>query len=152
MDPLLSISGWSRCLVILGEWMVASFDQPDEVDARDFWTHACHSGGAGMLGGVVHLSGWLTAFCWWRADRVRQKAHSDEELVREYSWQERDWERLCLSGVGFPIIDQVEIPAGLTRVPITFELEEENLGKERKEDEKTMILLAGSIGMKLLDS
>ncbi|KAK1853561.1 hypothetical protein CCHR01_03770 [Colletotrichum chrysophilum] len=77
-----SISEWSRCLVIVVEWFVASFDRPDDVDVRDFWTHACHSGGAGMSGGVVHLSGWLTAFCWWRADGTRQKTYSDDELRR----------------------------------------------------------------------
>lgn len=79
-----SISEWSRCLVIVVEWLGASFDRPDDVDVRDFWAHACHSGGAGMSGGAVHLSGWLTTFCWWRADGSRQKAYSDDELVREY--------------------------------------------------------------------
>ncbi|KAH9230888.1 hypothetical protein K456DRAFT_1773562 [Colletotrichum gloeosporioides 23] len=144
-----SISEWSRCLVIVVEWLIASFDRPDDVDVRDFWTHACHSGGAGMSGGVVHLSGWLTVFCWWRADGTRQKAYSDEELAREYSWHERDWERLYLSGVGFPVIDQGEIPTGLTTVPITFELGEKGLEKDEMME---MILLAGSGGMKVLDS
>ncbi|KAF4821901.1 hypothetical protein CGCSCA5_v002791 [Colletotrichum siamense] len=148
-----SISESSCCLVIVVEWFVASFDRPDDVDVRDFWTHACHSGGAGMSGGVVHLPGWLTAFCWWRADGTRQKTYSDDELVREYSWQERDWERLHLSGIGFPVIDQGEMPAGLTRVPITFELGEKILGEEREENEKMeMTLLAGSSCMKVLDS
>ncbi|KAK2771795.1 hypothetical protein CKAH01_14218 [Colletotrichum kahawae] len=148
-----SISEWSRCLVIVVEWMVASFDRPDEVDVRDFWTHACHSGGEGMSGGVVHLSGWLTTFCWWRTDGTRQKVYRDEELAIEYSWRERNWERLHLSAVGFPVIDQGQIPTGLTRVPITFEFEEERFGKEGEEDDKMkMVLLAGSSGMKLLDS
>ncbi|KAF4896485.1 hypotheticall protein [Colletotrichum fructicola] len=128
-----SISQRSRCLVIVVEWCIASFDRPDDDDVLNFWTHACHSGGAGMSGGVVHLSGWLTAFCWWRADGTRQRTYSDDELVREYSWQERDWERLHLSGIGFPVIDQGEMPAGLTRFRSHSNLEKEYLGKKERE-------------------
>ncbi|GKT47891.1 uncharacterized protein ColSpa_08072 [Colletotrichum spaethianum] len=61
--------------------MVASFDRPDDVDARGFWARACHSASGNMSGRVVHLSGWLTAFFWWRADGATQKAYSDKELA-----------------------------------------------------------------------
>ncbi|KAK1623743.1 hypothetical protein BDP81DRAFT_454193 [Colletotrichum phormii] len=90
-------------------------------------------------------------FCWWRADGMRQKAYSDEESQREYSWADEKWQRLEVSGVnGFPVIDQSEIPIGLARVPIAFGNQvvgEEGLGADGTET----ILLAGSGGMKLLD-
>ncbi|KAL3298287.1 hypothetical protein RB213_001891 [Colletotrichum asianum] len=141
-----SISEWSRCLVTVVEWFVASFDQPEML----MYAISGVTPATREARGFVHLSGWLTVFCWWRADGARQKAYSDEELAKEYSWQERDWERLYLSGIGFPVIDQGGIPAGLTRVPVTFELGEKIPGEEREEDEKMeMTLLAGSSGMKL---
>ncbi|KAK2013595.1 hypothetical protein LZ32DRAFT_604380 [Colletotrichum eremochloae] len=141
-----SISEWSRCLDVVLDWMVASFDRPDDDDVRDFWTRACHSASDGMSGGVVHMSGWLTAFCWWQADGTRQKAYSDQELADP--WLEKDWQRLELSGVRFPVIDQEEVPTGLARVPITFYPEEVPVEGCKKE---LLMLLAGSSGTKLLD-
>ncbi|TKW56788.1 hypothetical protein CTA1_6889 [Colletotrichum tanaceti] len=97
--------------------MVDSFDRPADDEVRDSWMHACHSAGATMSGGVVTLSVWLTAFCWWRADGSRQKAYDDAELAS--LWHE-DWRRLRLSEVGFPVIDQDDVSVGISRVTVTF--------------------------------
>ncbi|KXH50709.1 hypothetical protein CSIM01_01558 [Colletotrichum simmondsii] len=147
-----SVSEWSRCLTVVLDRMVGSFDRPDYDGLRDFWTRACHSGGDSMSGSVVHFSGWLTAFCWWRADGIRQKAYSDKELQLEYRWCDEKWERLEISGVGdFPVIDQSKIPVGLTSVPITLANRVVG-GEEASDDTVETILLAGSGGTKLLDA
>ncbi|KAK1721172.1 uncharacterized protein BDZ83DRAFT_584181, partial [Colletotrichum acutatum] len=144
-----SVSKWSRCLTAVLDRMIDSFDRPEPIDVREFLTRACHSGGNGMSGSVVHFSGWLTAFCWWRADGTRQKAYSDEELQLGYRWCDEKWE---ISGVSeFPVIDQSKIPVGLASVPITFGNRVVG-GEEASDDTAETILLAGSGGMRLLDS
>lgn len=101
---------WSRALGVAVGMMVESFDRPADDNVREFWMRARHSAGSKMSGGVTTLSGWLTAFCWWRADGIRQKAYDDAELAS--MWQE-DWRRLRLRGVDFPVIDQDEVPVGI---------------------------------------
>jgi hypothetical protein len=56
---------WTLRLTKVLENMVAGFDRPDDIDVRHFWTRAVHEKRAGSSGGIVTLSGWLTAFCWW---------------------------------------------------------------------------------------
>lgn len=56
---------WSRALTVVVEFMVASFDRPNDERVRDFWRRACHSVGSEASGEPSTMSGWLTAFCWW---------------------------------------------------------------------------------------
>ncbi|KAK4128229.1 hypothetical protein N657DRAFT_685809 [Parathielavia appendiculata] len=49
-------------------------------DVKHFWRRAVHEADTGMSGGLVTLSGWLTAFCWWGADGKIVQNYSDEEL------------------------------------------------------------------------
>ncbi|KAF6799483.1 hypothetical protein CSOJ01_12476 [Colletotrichum sojae] len=137
------VTEWSRALGVAVGMMVESFDRPADDDVGEFWMRACHSAGSEMSGGVTTLSGWLTTFCWWRADGSRQKAYDDAELAS--MWQE-DWRRLRLRGVNFPVIDQDEVPVGITRVPVTFYGDKDAEGKDTQ-----TILLAGSTGMKIID-
>ncbi|KAF6844544.1 hypothetical protein CMUS01_01022 [Colletotrichum musicola] len=132
-----------------GDWAelakrVARLAEPADDDVGEFWMRACHSAGSEMSGGVTTLSGWLTTFCWWRADGKRQKTYDDAELAS--MWQE-DWRRLRLRGVDFPVIDQDEVPVGITRVPITFYGDKVAEGKDTE-----TVLLAGSTGMKIIDA
>lgn len=139
-----SLQHWSRCLRMTVESMIYSFDRPDDDDVRDFWMRACHTDGEGGSGQTVILSGWLTAFTWWRADGTRQKAYTDDDL-REMWHLNNDWNRLELGGVEFPVVNQGELPAGFTRTPIAFH--HKSLGNSTINTE----LLAGSCGMKLID-
>lgn len=145
------MSEWSRCLTVVLDRMVDSFDRPDDDGVRDFWTRACHSSGNGMSGSVIHFSGWLRAVCWWRAGGTRQKAYSDEELEQEYRWCDKKYERLEISGVsGFPVIDQSKITVDLASVPITFG-DRVVRGEGASYATAETILLAGCGGIKLLD-
>ncbi|WYZ42400.1 hypothetical protein EsH8_VI_000099 [Colletotrichum jinshuiense] len=139
-----SVSQWSHALALVINFMVESFDRPEADDIRDFWMRACHSAGPIMSGGVVTMSGWLTAFCWWRADGSRQKAYDDAELAG--MWHE-DWRRLQLRGIGFPVINHGEVPSGITTVPITFYYD----GNSEAQSKTETVLLAGSTGMKIMD-
>ncbi|KAK8078860.1 hypothetical protein PG994_002667 [Apiospora phragmitis] len=140
-----SLRQWSRCLGVAVGRMVDSFDRPDDADVRDFWMRVCHSAGEGGTGEAVTLSGWLTAFAWWRADGARQRPYTEAELteIRQLRGGPDDGpSTLELGGVKFPVINQKELPAGMTRTPITF-----SHGVAGTD----ATLLAGSSGMRLMD-
>ena len=139
------LAAWSRCLAKALEYMVASFDRPDDADIRDFWMRACHSGGDDHSTDFQTLSGWVTVFAWWAASGKRQKAHTDKEIAG-LSWLSREDVRLRkFDGVKFPVVLRNEIPAGYTRVPIVWH-------DVTVEKPFYSILVAGSVGMKLMDS
>ena len=100
-------------------------------------------------GDTVVLSGWLTAFAWWRADGARQWSFTEARVAEMRQRYERADDRdndgpsiLELSGVKFPVIMQRELPAAVTRTPITF------LHGGGSTD---ATLLAGPSGMRLMD-
>ncbi|KID83848.1 hypothetical protein MGU_08933 [Metarhizium guizhouense ARSEF 977] len=137
-----SMVQWSRALTVVVEFMVASFDRPNDERVRDFWRRACHSVGSEASGEPSTMSGWLTTFCWWRADGAAQRAYSDSELA-ELEQLRGHGPRLKLGGVEFPIINQEEIPSAYTEASITFHLAD---GKKL-----ATVLTAGSKGARLLD-
>jgi hypothetical protein len=134
---------WALRLTKILEYMVASFDRPDDPDVKQFWLRAVHQCGAGSSGGIMTLSGWLTAFCWWSADGKRATNYSDEELDRLVHFAGKEgYQRLVLDGVEFPVIQRDEIPTGVVSVPMTFY--QEGL------DPVKGSLLAGSMGMQVV--
>lgn len=137
-----SVVQWSRALTVVVEFMVASFDRPNDEDVHDFWRLAYHSVGSEALGEPTTMSGWLTAFCWWRADGKAQKAYNDSELA-DLEQLRGHGPRLKLGGVEFPIINQEEIPSAYTKANINFDL---------ADDKKlATVLTAGSKGTRLMD-
>ncbi len=138
-----SLSQWSRALKIVIDFMAAGFDRPTDGDVRNFWGRACHSVGEDGSGETITMSGWLTAFCWWRADGTRQKSYSDSELSKLFQLRKHGT-RLELGGVEFPVVDQEEIPAAYTRAPITFRLADGHL--------IDTVLVAGCTGTMLIDA
>ncbi|KAK3291698.1 uncharacterized protein B0H64DRAFT_407764 [Chaetomium fimeti] len=134
---------WTLRLTKVLEYMVASFDRPEDTDVKSFWTHAVHETGADTSGNILTLSGWLTAFCWWGADGQRIKSFSDEELSRYQLEGEPDgYRRLRLNGVEFPVIQRKKVPASVVKVPLT-------LYQDGLEPRKAS-LLAGSMGMQVI--
>ena len=129
---------WATRLTKVLEYMVASFDAPDGADVKDFWTRAVHEAKGRVSGGIVTLSGWLTAFCWWGADGKRVQSYTDEELERR---RVAGYRRLTLDGVGFPIIRRKQVPLAVVTVPVTLDD-----GKITK-----AMFLAGSMGMQVMD-
>ncbi|ATY60549.1 hypothetical protein A9K55_005456 [Cordyceps militaris] len=111
-----SAKEWSQALAVVADFMVASFDRPRAADVEHFWQRACHSTAAQASGDFEKMSGWLTAFCWWRSDGARLEAWSDSESTR------RLW--LKLGDVEFPVIDQSRIPPAVMRTDINFILDD----------------------------
>ncbi|ROW04750.1 hypothetical protein VMCG_04838 [Cytospora schulzeri] len=144
-DDEQEVVAWTRCLTKALEGMVASFDRPGDIQTKDFWMRACHTGGEQNSGGTITLSGWLTAFCWWAADGARQEALDDDELEEANIGCLGD-ERTCrllLDGVEFPVIDRDKIPGAVTHVPVTL--------LEISGNVVPLLFLAGLTGMQLED-
>jgi hypothetical protein len=81
------------------EAFVASFDQPESPQTMVFWSKSVHHD-AGS--GYNHLSGWITAFCFW--DREGKCLYNRDGLQ--------------LSGTVFPRIDTKDIPPTFVSVPV----------------------------------
>lgn len=84
------------------EAFVASFDHPDAPQTKDFWSKSVHHD-AGS--GYSHLSGWVTAFCFW--NREGKSLYNQDGLK--------------LSGSVFPRIDTKDIPPAFISVPVKVE-------------------------------
>jgi len=132
---------WTRLLIPVVEYMIASFTQPTSPDIKNFWLRACHAAGIGGSGGVRTLSGWITAFCFFTKTGKRTSEYTDEYLSRfsgRVSIAER--KRLVLGDIVYPVIDHFSIPKGIVTVPVTIQDPATGL-----EHETTMV--AGSVGM-----
>ena len=132
---------WSTYLDKTLEYMVASFDRPEDDDVKDFWMRAAHwAGSEGSGRGVASLSGWLTAFCFWDEEGQRIHTYTDEYLKDESFGRPVDRKRLVLDGVSFPIIRQKAIPKAVADVPV-------KVYDMASGEEMDTTLVAGSVGM-----
>jgi len=132
---------WTRLLIPVIQYMIASFTQPTSPDVKGFWLRACHAAGADGSESVSTLSGWITAFCFFDEGGRRTSEYSDEEMSKwggEVSIAER--QRLVLGDVAYPVIGPEDIPKGVVSVPVT--VQDYATGVEHK---TTMV--AGSVGM-----
>ena len=132
---------WTRLLIPVVQFMIASFTQPTPPHVKSFWLRACHAAGANGSGSVRTLSGWITAFCFFDEKGQQTSQYSDEEMSkwdRGVSIAER--QRLVLGDVVYPVISPSSIPKGVVSVPIT--VQDYATGLEHK---TTMV--AGSVGM-----
>jgi hypothetical protein len=84
------------------EAFVASFDQPDSPQMKDFWSKSVHHD-AGS--GYSHLSGWVTAFCFWNREGKCLYNRDGLELSKSV----------------FPRIDTKDIPPAFISVPVKVE-------------------------------
>jgi hypothetical protein len=140
-----AVAAWAARLSKVLEYMVASFDRPDDADVRRFWNSAVHQAGGAS-------SGWLTAFCWWRVDGRRVKDYTNENLPRAWFRRAEDGgcRRLVLDGVEFPVINRESIPAGINRESIPAGIVRVPLTMYQPWGEDEAVLLAGSMGMEVL--
>lgn len=111
---------WIKCLDCIIMHMIAGFDTPDADEVKDFWMRAVHSHGERVSGGLVTLSGWLTAFCFWQADGKTTRTYTEEELRQQSMVNENpdEWARLEIAGIGFPVIARNDIPGATVHVPV----------------------------------
>ncbi|KAF6785753.1 hypothetical protein CSOJ01_15533 [Colletotrichum sojae] len=108
---------WVACLSKVLEYMVASFDRPDDEDVKDFWMRAVHYGRR-MSGEPRKLSGWLTAFSWWGPVGDRLESFKCASISQEY---------LTLDGVEFPVIKASKIPMSITRCRVIIDAKEKGM-------------------------
>jgi hypothetical protein len=104
---------------------IATFDDPHNASTLDFWTKiAHHTGGSGMS----ILSGWLTAFCFWRNDghslyhQNERGIKAVENSITKSRPMKTSWVPGChLDGVTYHVVDTHDIPNGFASVPVTVD-------------------------------
>ncbi|KAF2833918.1 hypothetical protein CC86DRAFT_16634 [Ophiobolus disseminans] len=87
---------------------IASFDEVMTAETKDFWTKIAHyQGGSGMSS----LSGWVTAFCFWRNDGVPlcKRKHIPEDAGKSV---------LHLNSAIYHTVETSDIPSGFASVPV----------------------------------
>ncbi|CUS08755.1 unnamed protein product [Tuber aestivum] len=133
---------WTRLLTPIIQYMIASFSQPTSPDIKNFWLRACHAAGQDGSGdNASTISGWITAFCFFKETGQRTPEYSDEQLGRyESKTSIAERKRLVLGDAVYPIIHPSSIPKGVVSVPVVVEDHATGL-----EHETTMV--AGSVGM-----
>lgn len=136
-------SEWSRLLIPVIKNMIASFDQPNSPEVKDFWLRACYSAGQDGSGSAETLSGWITAFCFWSETGTRTKDLPDV-ITSPFEFFDNipplDRKRLTLNGIAYPLISPTSIPKGVVSAPVTIRDFGTGLQHETS-------LIAGSVGM-----
>ncbi|KAH8898554.1 hypothetical protein GQ53DRAFT_635993 [Thozetella sp. PMI_491] len=131
---------WAVYLEKTLDYMVRSFERPDDQDIKDFWMRVCHEAGSEGSGMGMHsLSGWITAFCFWDEAGKKIFSYSDEELAKIRNHGIVDRKRLVLDGVQFPVIRRKGIPKAVAEAPV--------LVMDLSGIELETTLIAGCIGM-----
>ncbi|TFB01843.1 Uncharacterized protein CCMA1212_006320 [Trichoderma ghanense] len=122
--PKLSTFGdepaqWSKLLTKVVENMVETFDRPDDEDVKGFWMRAVHEAGVEGSGrGLISLSGWITAFCFWDEKGRMIRQYTDRELADRSFGQTEDRKRLVIDDVVFPVIGVKSVPRAVVEVPV----------------------------------
>ncbi|PTB75280.1 hypothetical protein M440DRAFT_1439828 [Trichoderma longibrachiatum ATCC 18648] len=110
---------WSRLLIKVVEKMIETFDRPDDEDVKNFWMRAVHEAGEEGSGrGLISLSGWITAFCFWDEKGRMIRQYTDKELADRSFEETEDRKRLIIDDVVFPIISVKRVPRALVEVPV----------------------------------
>ena len=65
-------NAWYKLLI---SRFITAFDDPETEENQAFWQKIAHRSGGGS--GPIYLSGWITAFCFWRKDGVEIAKHGD---------------------------------------------------------------------------
>lgn len=99
--------------------MIQSFTDPTSTEVLDFWNTIVHRNVMGS--GTDHLSGWLTAFCFWDEEGTAKGTHNR-----------------VLEGVTYPTVEVDKVPAGFASVPVSVD-------DRGHKYEATMV--AGSVGI-----
>lgn len=89
------------------EGFVASFDDVMTAETKDFWTRMVHYQGGS---GISRITGWLTAFCFWRNDGVPL-------YKREYAARYAE-HGLKLGSTSYHGVNTSDIPCGFASVPV----------------------------------
>ena len=136
---------WATLLKPVLRYMLLTFDEPDSPVVKDFWLRVAHEAGSEGSGmGIRTLSGWITAFAFWKEDGKKVYAYTDGEVSSRSRWGPVDRKRLILDGVSYPLIRPASIPLGVITLPMTIRDIEADV-------DRYTTVLAGSVGMALSD-
>lgn len=114
---------------------IASFDDVMTAETQSFWTKIAHYEGGS---GTSRLTGWLTAFCFWRNDGVPLYDRKRMSESSRRSTSHADHPSVLLDGTQYHTIDTKAIPSGFASVPV---LVNDNGVKHRTK------MVAGSLGI-----
>ncbi|KAL8789684.1 MAG: hypothetical protein Q9195_006737 [Heterodermia aff. obscurata] len=132
---------FARLLKPVLEHFVRSFDSPDDPGVRSFWTRIAHQSGGS---GCNHLSGWITAFCFWEANGkclYNTPTGTVDNKKRSASYATSPG---CdIDGILYHRVNTNDIPKGYVSLPVTV-------------DDNGVIhkcrMVAGSVGIQLRSS
>ncbi|KAI1291384.1 hypothetical protein F5Y03DRAFT_403287 [Xylaria venustula] len=135
---------WASLLQPVMRYMLKTFDEPDSHKVKDFWLRVAYEAGKeGSSPGVRTLSGWITAFAYFKMDGTVARDYDENEIRRmDENDPEPNRKRLVLDGVSYPLIRSSEIPAGVILLPITVIDEEKGV-------KRFATAVSGTIGMSI---
>ncbi|KAH7389357.1 hypothetical protein DE146DRAFT_680235 [Phaeosphaeria sp. MPI-PUGE-AT-0046c] len=131
---------WAALLRPIVSRFIASFDEVMSNEVKEFWTQAAHYQGGS---GISLLTGWISAFCYWRSDGVSlhyQKTPDFHSPHVPNSTGNVRGGRYVLEGVTYHTIDTNDIPAGYASVPVKID--------DNGEIHSTK-MVAGSLGLQV---
>ncbi|UKZ80014.1 hypothetical protein TrVFT333_007778 [Trichoderma virens FT-333] len=132
---------WAGLLKPIMNYMLRTFDEPDSQEVKDFWLRVAYeAGSAGSAGSTLTLSGWITAFAYFKEDGAVTMNLKEEDF---WDCQEVDRRRLILDGVSYPLIRPGDIPRGLVVLPVT--IVDSNM-------QKFATVVSGTIGMSISEN
>lgn len=109
---------WAKLLRPVMKRFIMTFDQPHSQEVKWFWERIVHQAGGS---GPVWLSGWITAFCFWRKDGKCLQNENDgsgsgyKEQGKDEKWQGHS---LYMDEAKYFKVDSKEIPNGYASVPV----------------------------------
>jgi hypothetical protein len=95
-------------------YFIETFDHPESPAVKEFWSKIAHQTGGS---GPVHLSGWITAFCFWDEEG---KSLYDGCAAPPVSLKASEGraDGCELDGVFYHRVNTDDIPSGMASVPI----------------------------------
>jgi hypothetical protein len=117
---------------------VMSFDSPTDPAVLEFWSNIAHQSGGS---GPHYLSGWITAFCFWKPDG--KSLYSPPEGEIQLKGTDRRYPGCNLDGTLYHKVDTDDIPDGHAAVPVTVD------DNGRIYDTR---MVAGSVGISVTSS
>jgi hypothetical protein len=112
---------------------IASFDDVMATETKDFWSKIAHHE---SMSGVSDLSGWITAFCFWRNDGAPLYIRERMQKPLDPRFSSKD--NFVLEGVRYHTIGTSKIPCGFASVPVL--VDDDGVMHRTK-------MVAGSLGM-----
>ncbi|KAK2782759.1 hypothetical protein FQN53_009620 [Emmonsiellopsis sp. PD_33] len=135
---------WSSMLKPILSQFVRTFDAPDSPEIVKFWQKTVHQH-VDDYSGEKHITGWILAFCFW-------DTKGGPLVAVQVQWQNPGWqEKVEQNGPDFWLdedkygeLEWENVPTGFAHVPVNIRF----LGGT----EYVALLIAGSVGWRLLDS